>query len=190
MLRKLNKLMGCVCSKGILSNEDNAEERDIKLSKSSKKFVSSFKRDEVVVEHDGVGNEATARLIPSPLVLETEKEGDKKGASAVDEKHSKPLQRRATADIGGAGASGQIQQQPRMGRVGSFSHGERGAPVVAGWPSWLSSVAGEAINGWIPRSADSFEKLEKVYSCIFLLPRQFASYIHNLWMWDLIMKFL
>ncbi|KAG7028952.1 putative serine/threonine-protein kinase [Cucurbita argyrosperma subsp. argyrosperma] len=38
-------------------------------------------------------------------------------------------------------------------------HGEQ---VAAGWPSWLSAVAGEAINGWIPRRADSFEKLDKI----------------------------
>jgi hypothetical protein len=43
-----------------------------------------------------------------------------------------------------------------------MSNGERGAQVVAGWPSWLTSVAGEAINGWVPRRADSFEKLDKV----------------------------
>lgn len=32
----------------------------------------------------------------------------------------------------------------------------------AGWPTWLSNVAAEAINGWVPLRADSFEKLEKV----------------------------
>jgi cyclin-dependent kinase 12/13 len=37
-----------------------------------------------------------------------------------------------------------------------------GAQVVAGWPAWLSAVAGEAIKGWIPRHATSFEKLDKV----------------------------
>ncbi|KAF7842804.1 putative serine/threonine-protein kinase [Senna tora] len=49
--------------------------------------------------------------------------------------------------------------------------GERGAQVLAGWPSWLTSVAGEAISGWIPRRADSFEKLEKIgqgtYSSVY-----------------------
>lgn len=30
------------------------------------------------------------------------------------------------------------------------------------WPSWLASVAGEAIKGWVPRCAESFEKLDKV----------------------------
>lgn len=175
MLLKLNKLMGCVCSKGVLSNEDISEDRDNKLSRSSKRFVSSFTRDEVVVEHDGARNEATTRLIPQPHGHETENEGDKKGSCVVDEKPLKPLEKRETTDIDGGGASGQIQQQLRMGRVGSLSRGERGAQVVAGWPSWLCSVAGEAINGWIPRRADSFEKLEKVSSCIFFLPYHFTS---------------
>ncbi|KAM7277720.1 hypothetical protein ACFE04_004854 [Oxalis oulophora] len=38
-------------------------------------------------------------------------------------------------------------------------HGEQ---VAAGWPPWLSAVAGEAINGWLPRRADTFEKLNKI----------------------------
>lgn len=31
-----------------------------------------------------------------------------------------------------------------------------------GWPKWLSAAAGDAVSGWTPRRADSFEKLEKV----------------------------
>lgn len=38
----------------------------------------------------------------------------------------------------------------------------QGEQVAAGWPSWLSAVAGEAINGWTPRRADTFEKLDKI----------------------------
>jgi hypothetical protein len=34
--------------------------------------------------------------------------------------------------------------------------------VAAGWPSWLSAVAAEAIQGWIPLKADNFQKLEQV----------------------------
>jgi cyclin-dependent kinase 12/13 len=40
-----------------------------------------------------------------------------------------------------------------------------GEQIAAGWPAWLSNVAKEAINGWIPRRADSFEKLDKVILC-------------------------
>ncbi|KAL1212473.1 putative serine/threonine-protein kinase [Cardamine amara subsp. amara] len=39
------------------------------------------------------------------------------------------------------------------------------------WPSWLASVAGEAIKGWVPRCAESFEKLDKIgqgtYSSVY-----------------------
>ncbi|EEF49730.1 Serine/threonine-protein kinase cdk9, putative [Ricinus communis] len=40
----------------------------------------------------------------------------------------------------------------------------RGEQVAAGWPPWLSAVCGEALNGWIPRRADTFEKIDKVGS--------------------------
>jgi hypothetical protein len=40
------------------------------------------------------------------------------------------------------------------------------------WPQWLTAAAGEAVKGWLPRRADSFEKLDKVqlakliFSCL------------------------
>ncbi|KAE8675774.1 putative serine/threonine-protein kinase [Hibiscus syriacus] len=43
--------------------------------------------------------------------------------------------------------------------------------VAAGWPSWLSSAAAEAVHGWVPLQAVSFEKLDKIgqgtYSSVF-----------------------
>lgn len=47
----------------------------------------------------------------------------------------------------------------RLGFSQRFVEAEQ---TAAGWPSWLSTVAGEAIQGWIPLKADCFEKLEKV----------------------------
>ncbi|KAK6122953.1 hypothetical protein DH2020_043297 [Rehmannia glutinosa] len=47
---------------------------------------------------------------------------------------------------------------PRLSNPPKHIHGEQ---VAAGWPSWLSAVAGEAINGWTPRRLDSFEKIDK-----------------------------
>ncbi|PWA77104.1 serine/threonine/dual specificity protein kinase, catalytic domain-containing protein [Artemisia annua] len=46
--------------------------------------------------------------------------------------------------------------------IRSMPKGIEGEQVVAGWPSWLVEVAGEAINGWFPRRADTFEKLDKI----------------------------
>jgi hypothetical protein len=52
-----------------------------------------------------------------------------------------------------------VAQHPGIGSVPKAMEGEH---VAAGWPSWLAAVAGEAIKGWLPRRADSFEKLDKV----------------------------
>ncbi|KAK4743394.1 hypothetical protein SAY87_001395 [Trapa incisa] len=59
-------------------------------------------------------------------------------------------------------------RNPTPVRVPKAAEGEQ---VAAGWPSWLSAVAGEAINGWLPRRADTFEKLDKIgqgtYSSVY-----------------------
>ncbi|CAH1428329.1 unnamed protein product [Lactuca virosa] len=56
----------------------------------------------------------------------------------------------------------------RLGNLHRYVEVEQ---VAAGWPAWLSAVAGEAIYGWLPLKAESFEKLEKIgqgtYSSVF-----------------------
>lgn len=151
--------MGCICSKGILPGHYKIRDRGSKVSKSSKRSGASSRRDELAVTANGGGNDVADRLIPSPHEVETVVE-DRKGDD-FNEKPSKPLQRRATMDVA---SGGRTQIQSKVGKVGSFPLGESGAQVAAGWPSWLTAVAGEAINGWVPRRADSFEKLEKVIS--------------------------
>ncbi|KAM0979848.1 hypothetical protein ACFX13_015916 [Malus domestica] len=46
----------------------------------------------------------------------------------------------------------------RLSNLQKYVEGEQ---VAAGWPTWLSAVAGEAIQGWVPLRADAYEKLEK-----------------------------
>ncbi|KAL2335477.1 hypothetical protein Fmac_016690 [Flemingia macrophylla] len=56
----------------------------------------------------------------------------------------------------------------RLGLAQRYVEAEQNA---AGWPPWLTGVAAEAIQGWIPLKADSFQKLEKIgqgtYSSVF-----------------------
>lgn len=47
-------------------------------------------------------------------------------------------------------------------RLSNPSKHWRGEQVAAGWPSWLSDACGEALNGWVPRKADTFEKIDKI----------------------------
>ncbi|KAM5570825.1 protein IMPAIRED IN BABA-INDUCED STERILITY 1 [Rosa sericea] len=56
-------------------------------------------------------------------------------------------------------------------RLSNLQRYVEGEQVAAGWPAWLSAVAAEAIQGWVPLRADAFEKLEKIgqgtYSSVF-----------------------
>lgn len=58
-----------------------------------------------------------------------------------------------------------LKANPRFSNPPNYIHGEQ---VAAGWPSWLSKVAGEAIHGLMPRRADSFHKIDKVCRCLGL----------------------
>ncbi|KAI6686841.1 hypothetical protein NL676_032754 [Syzygium grande] len=92
------------------------------------------------------------------------------------------------ATSSGRGSGGRPRREQRQGGVGAGADGRRavtaatpqgavprpnprrsnppkhvhGEQVAAGWPSWLSEVAEEAINGWTPRRSDTFEKLDKI----------------------------
>lgn len=52
-------------------------------------------------------------------------------------------------------------------KIGSFrltqgGGDEQNAPA---WPAWLSAVASEAVEGWLPLRSNMFQKLEKVKLC-------------------------
>ncbi|KAA3471567.1 putative serine/threonine-protein kinase [Gossypium australe] len=64
-------------------------------------------------------------------------------------------------------------QQPRIGTVPKATEGEQ---VAAGWPASLAVVAGEAIREWIPRRADSFEKMDKENAIREWIPRRADSF--------------
>jgi hypothetical protein len=61
-------------------------------------------------------------------------------------------------------SSGIGEKKPLMSRILSVQNFSGEQYVDSGWPLWLSSVAKEAIKGWVPRRADSFEKLDQVSS--------------------------
>jgi hypothetical protein len=58
---------------------------------------------------------------------------------------------------------GKVNSNPNLNLRGDVPNGAETEQVSAGWPRWLTDVAGEAVRGWVPRKAESFEKLDKVY---------------------------
>ncbi|RWW14130.1 hypothetical protein GW17_00022121 [Ensete ventricosum] len=146
--------------------------------KSLKRLVSSSRREEAgVVDTDAsVGNDgSTARLIsktretmvPSPPSLVGD--AGKKVLPEV-ERTGKGVghQRRVTVDARANGVeptsivigAGTLEGNSKV--ISHVPNGFKLEHVAAGWPSWLTNVAGEAVKGWLPRRADSFEKLHKV----------------------------
>ncbi|KAJ7981473.1 Protein kinase-like protein [Quillaja saponaria] len=149
--------MGCICSK--VSAVEDTQEGLTKILPSSRKGSSdvkalqlnSWRRDEGVGAKDKLDK------------------GDVK-FSLVDKKANNSLK------LFDGHTEKKIKNKPEvtsvdhpgLGRVPKATEGEQ---VAAGWPGWLSAVAGEAIKGWVPRSANTFEKLEKIgqgtYSSVY-----------------------
>ncbi|CAA7393510.1 unnamed protein product [Spirodela intermedia] len=71
-------------------------------------------------------------------------------------------------ETGKASSNDRSSTSFRLSNLHRYLEGEQ---VAAGWPAWLSAVAGEAIQGWVPLKADSYETLEKIgqgtYSSVF-----------------------
>ncbi|MED6154978.1 hypothetical protein PIB30_001119 [Stylosanthes scabra] len=135
--------MGCITSKSSAAVDDSREGMKRKLaSTSSSKRLSS--------------NMIVPRLISSKRVEDNSKVLD----GVIGFKNNK---------IEKHELSGVLDHHHHgIGRIPKASQGEQ---VAAGWPTWLSSVAGEAIRGWIPRSANTFEKFHKIgqgtYSTVY-----------------------
>lgn len=126
------------------------------------------------------GNDAsTARLIrkpPAPVVEAVPPlpvEAATLAVGAVDAERAVAAatgnRKRPPADVQ---VNGAVEQEPRSGgvrtegeakpRIRDVPNGIQGEHVAAGWPRWLTEVAAEAVRGWQPRRAESFEKLDKV----------------------------
>ncbi|KAK6940340.1 Protein kinase domain [Dillenia turbinata] len=130
--------MGCLCSKSRTSehpDDENDGEKALK-TQSVTPTGSTTKKQDVIVEADG-------SVHPRPSKSNGE-EGILKKTLIVE--------RPAAA----------AAFQPPMYRFVSMSRDTETDNINDGWPSWLTSVAAEAVQGWVPRRADSFEKFDKI----------------------------
>ncbi|XP_020584480.1 probable serine/threonine-protein kinase At1g54610 [Phalaenopsis equestris] len=180
--------MGCICSKEI-----EAEETVVDLiqgaRKSLKRLVTPSKKENAALSTEaeaaaagsiGVSTRPAAKPQEKVPSLPRQSNGgenssivatsDRTGMSVVH-------QRSRTVDVRVDGENLQsnnlVAESSGRSNSGIFDVpiGFSGEHVAAGWPAWLTNVAPEAVNGWLPRRADSFEKLNKIgqgtYSSVY-----------------------
>lgn len=139
--------MGCICCKPSAIDDSKESPRERFSNKASSDLrgprVTSSRREEVCRAKDRYdSNDGRTMLL------------DKQSNGFVA-LHGEDIERKREK------MEYVVNQHPGTGSVPKASEGEQ---IAAGWPSWLVAVAGEAIKGWVPRRADSFEKLDKVCS--------------------------
>lgn len=164
-------LMGCVCSKGIESDDRDEPQ-------SLKRLVSSSKKDEVLIsDANGTSNVdgGRERLISNSEDTSIASAGnllngsEHKAEVVVDRiKNGGGHQKRAALDRPDSKVTD--EEKPNY-LIPDVPNGFQAEHVAAGWPAWLTAVAGEAVKGWLPRKSDSFEKLNKIgqgtYSSVY-----------------------
>ncbi|RWW25681.1 hypothetical protein GW17_00009971 [Ensete ventricosum] len=161
----------CICSKGSSPGGDGATHP----RKSFKRFVTLLKlRDAAASKtHVASGGNPKSNSVSKPqdnVVSDLPPptgEGKKKAPGCADRiRKSVAHQRRVTAVAGANRDNSQVVTAPNEAEANlgivDVPNGLSGENVAAGWPPWLIAAAGEALSGWLPRTASSFEKLDKV----------------------------
>ncbi|KAI7751463.1 hypothetical protein M8C21_017681 [Ambrosia artemisiifolia] len=137
--------MGCVCGKPSAIEDSRESPRDRYGVKTSSELrvprVTSSRREDVYRVKAQQDNNGGPMLVNKHVNGSVRLPGDN-----FERKRDK------TESVVSA-------HHPALGSVPRATEGEQ---VAAGWPPWLAVVAGEAIRGWVPRRADSFEKLDKI----------------------------
>ena len=181
----LNEIMGCICSKGAPVDEyvdnnvkEKGKEKEKELNKDAVQLVAPSTGEEFVMGPGGGSvhgrNGGSVHPVPTSnagYAPAHAMEGEK-NAMTIDRPSKTSHKKRLTLDM-----EEKVGASP-MSRMVGMPNGAKGEKVVAGWPSWLSSVAGEAIQGWVPLRPESYEKLDKVSSYLASLLVSFhANYV-------------
>lgn len=118
---------------------------------SSPDVASESKKEEKNPRVESSKKEVSAAKVEtgknSKLEEVRESEAEKEEKVGADHK-SRESRRRSRQNV-----------NPRPRNVLKQSRAEQ---VAAGWPPWLTEICGEALSGWVPRRANTFEKIDKV----------------------------
>lgn len=151
--------MGCINSKQADSAASPAlEDSSVGASKSKARArAAAASAAAVAADNGGGGRGGSLVLTKDPSGLSRAE--SRKEETCSDEHHRSRELKRPKKEGSNVKGSTATAFSFRLGFSHRFVDAEQ---VSAGWPTWLSAAAGEAIHGWVPLRADSFEKLEKV----------------------------
>lgn len=149
-------LMGCISSKHARSVKSQLpfDASSVTLGDNGRSILDSS----LQIHSGRIGPLEKIKEEPEKEEEEKEKEKEKeKGEESVNRRHGLFSTSRSLKK------GGSLKRAPFSFRFGRLTENEH---VAAGWPSWLSSVAGEVVEGWLPLRSDTFERLEKVINVI------------------------
>ncbi|XP_050205821.1 probable serine/threonine-protein kinase At1g54610 [Mercurialis annua] len=157
--------MGCISSKEIRENDRASRKGSLDRRVA---HVSSLKRDDGVrSKYKSDSGDAKVMLIDKNSVGSTRLYDDQ----VEKKKLESQIEVKKAVNYEVDGIDHQIEKKkvekfdvsvcghPGRGRVPKSVEAEQ---IAAGWPAWLAAAAGEAINGWVPRRANTFEKLDRI----------------------------
>jgi tRNA A-37 threonylcarbamoyl transferase component Bud32 len=175
--------MGSLCSKEqVVEEEPVVPERLLQKapSQSLKQLITLTAKEESTVVapvvHAVIGrSESTLKARPQPAAAPppaAEKKAPVVVVASLNKSYSTAgptHHRRATVDAAAARNPVEADDEEDADADAAGDSNLHGVPqgfsgehVIAGWPSWLTSVAGEVVHGWLPRRADTFERLDKI----------------------------
>ncbi|CAN8314145.1 unnamed protein product [Cochlearia groenlandica] len=157
--------MGCICSKGAAEDEEeevSAFRRHKGNEYWNKPSSVQFHPNKDDFSHKAVDGSSGGARRASGLIVPIDDDSHD-GKTVIVERPSRSNRERRVSDNGKGGGGGLI--------ISNVPRSAEAELIAAGWPYWLTSVAAEAIKGWVPRRADSFQILDKIgqgtYSVVY-----------------------
>ncbi|KAK4741070.1 hypothetical protein SAY87_024658 [Trapa incisa] len=151
--------MGCFCSKEALVEEAIEKEPAVKENHSSVQLVAPSRvcQDGSSRSVQKVPSQASAGSFHNPSSHNNHRQNSK--GSAAERSQSS---QRQTAEAIFMARNGEGQPDSLTSSLVRLPNSIEEEEIVAGWPSWLTSVAAEVIRGLVPRCPHSFKKLKVI----------------------------
>ncbi|GMP28797.1 hypothetical protein CsSME_00004190 [Camellia sinensis var. sinensis] len=155
--------MGCVSSKRVRSPPPAFDSSTSTTTSSTSTNTVNVRRTNASSSSSYADSSLLTRGGVFGELEKIKEEPEKENEEESEDNHTRELKRSKSTKKGSSEKKAIFSL-----RFGRYTEAEQ---IAAGWPAWLSAVAGEAIDGWLPLRADSFKKFDKIgqgtYSSVY-----------------------